>query len=101
MWMALQYQLDRDLCMSQQDMADFLHNQYGVNLSRFTISRTLKRVGWTKKVTQNIAKEQSRDLRDDYIERRSHCKPEQMIFIDESGCDRGLVVWSGVTLRKT
>ncbi|KAH6970505.1 hypothetical protein BKA56DRAFT_167057 [Ilyonectria sp. MPI-CAGE-AT-0026] len=38
--------------MSQQDMADFLHNQYRVRVSRFTIGRTLKRAGWTKKVTQ-------------------------------------------------
>ncbi|KAF4444918.1 TPR domain protein [Fusarium austroafricanum] len=92
MWLALQDKLTRDPCMSQQDMADFLNKKYRVNLSRFTIGRTLKRVGWTKKVTQNVAKERNQDLRDDYIERRSHYKPEQMIFIDESGSDRGLAI---------
>lgn len=66
-------------------MADFLRKQYHVHMSRFTVGRTVKRVGWTKKVTQNTAKEQSADLRDDYIERRSYYKPEQMISIDESG----------------
>ncbi|KAF6789676.1 TPR domain-containing protein [Colletotrichum sojae] len=73
-------------------MADFLHNQYQFKVSRFTIGRTLKRAGWTKKVTQNIAKERNQDLRDDYIERRSHYKVHQMIFIDESGSDRGLAI---------
>lgn len=76
--------------MSQQAMADFLYEQYHFKVSRFTIGRTLKRAGWTKKVTQNIAKERNQDLRDDYIERRSHYKVSQMIFIDESGSDRGL-----------
>jgi hypothetical protein len=92
MCLALQNELDQDPCKSQEAQADVLHKQYGVNLSRSTIGRTLKRVGWTKKVTQNIAKERNQDLRDDYIERRSHYKPEQMVFIDESGSDSGLAI---------
>ncbi|KFA55584.1 hypothetical protein S40293_09215 [Stachybotrys chartarum IBT 40293] len=71
-------------------MANFLHQEYGVKVSRSTISRTLMRVGWTKKVTRTVAKERSQDLRDDYIERRFHYTAEQMIFVDESGSDRGL-----------
>lgn len=78
--------------MSQQDMADFLFTQYNITLSRVTIGRELSRRDWTKKVTQNVAKERNQTLRNDYIERRSHFKPEQMIFIDESGCDRGLAI---------
>lgn len=78
--------------MSQQDMADFLYKQYYVNVSQFTLGRTLKRARWAKKVMQNIAKERNQDLQDDYIERRSYYKPKQMIFIDESGSDRGLVI---------
>lgn len=73
-------------------MADFLRKHYDLDVSRFTIGRIIKRVGWTKKATQNVAKERSQDLRDDYIERRSHYRPEQMIFIDESGCDRGVAL---------
>jgi hypothetical protein len=92
MWLALQDKLTRDPCMSQQDMADFINQKYHVNLSRHTVGRTLKRVGWTKKVTRSVAKECSQDLRDDYIERRSHYKPKQMVFIDESGSDRGLAI---------
>ena len=73
-------------------MADFFSKEYHINISRFTMGRTLKRYGWTKKVMQNVAKERNQNLRDDYIERRSHYKPEQMIFIDESGSDRGLAI---------
>ncbi|KAK1839987.1 TPR domain-containing protein [Colletotrichum chrysophilum] len=79
MWLALQNQLERNPCMSQQDMADFLHNHYQFKVLRFTIGRTLKRAGWTKKVTQNIAKERNQDLWDDYIERRSHYKRVQVL----------------------
>ena len=75
-------------------MADILYKEYGVTLSRWTLGRTLKRVNWTKKVTQKIAKERNQDLRDDYLERRSHYTPEQMVFIDESGCDRGIATRS-------
>jgi transposase len=78
--------------MTQEGMAAFLSKKYLVDVSRFTIGRLLKRVRWTKKVTQNVAKERNQDLRDDYIERRSHYKAEQMIFIDESGSDRGLAI---------
>ena len=93
MWLALQSQLEQDPCMSQQDMVNFLRKKDAtITVSRFTIGRELKRRGWKKKVTQNIAKEQNQDLRDDYIERRSHYKPEQMIFTDESGCDCSLAI---------
>ena len=84
--------MDRNLCMSQQDIANFLHKHYYVNISRFTISRMLKLVGWIKKVMQNIAKKCNQDLQDDYIEQRSHYKPNQTIFIDESRSDRGLAI---------
>lgn len=101
MWLALKNELDRDPCMSQQAMADFLHSKDAtIKVSRFTIGRESERRGWTKKATRNVAKEQSQDLRDDYIERRSHYKPEQMVFIEESGCDRGLATLGRDTLRK-
>jgi transposase len=68
MWLALKGELEQNPCMSQQHMADYLYKQFGADVSRFNIGRTLKRFGW--KVTQNIAKERRQDLRDDYMERR-------------------------------
>ena len=56
------------------------------------MGRTLKRYGRTKKAMQNVAKERNQNLRDDYIERRSHYKPVQMVLIDEIGSDRGLAI---------
>ena len=76
MWLALKNELEQYPYMSQQAMADFLSKEYHINISRVMIGRTLKRYGWTKKVIQNVAKERNQNLRDDYIERRSHYKPE-------------------------
>lgn len=92
MWRALQGKIDQTSGLTQEDMANFLHKAYGVKVSRFTVGRALKRGTITKKVNQNIAAERDEDLRDDYLYRRSFYKPEQMIFIDESGCDRGLAI---------
>lgn len=79
--------------MSQQDMVNFLRKKdASITVSRFTIGRELKRRNWTKKRMQTIAKEQNQDLRDDYIERRSHYRLEQIIFIDQSGYDRSLAI---------
>lgn len=92
MWLALRNRLNRHPCMTQQDMADFINKMYYVNLLRVTVGRMLKCVRWTKKVMQSVVKEQNQDLCDDYIERRSYYDPEQMMFIDESGSDRGLAI---------
>lgn len=45
-----------------------------------------------KEVMITIAKERNRDLRDDYIHRRSFFKPSQMVFVDEAGDDRELAI---------
>lgn len=39
-----------------------------------------------------IAKERNQDLRDDYINRRAHFDPKQMIFVDESGDDHSIAI---------
>jgi transposase len=75
MWLALKNKLE-DPCQSQQELADLLTEQFDVTVSRVTVGRELKRRGWTWKTTQNIAKERNQTLRNDYIERRSHFRPE-------------------------
>lgn len=92
MWLALKNLLEDRPCISQECMAYFLYKHYSLTVTRPIIGGLLKRKGWTKKVAQTIAKERNPDLRDDYIERRSHYKLEQMIFIDESGSDRGIAM---------
>lgn len=66
-------------------MADLLCEQFNVVVSGATLGRELKRRGWTRKVIQIVAKECDQTLRNDHIERRSHFKPKQMVFVDESG----------------
>jgi hypothetical protein len=38
------------------DMAASLRKEFGVDVTRFSIRRALKRPAWTQKVTQNIAR---------------------------------------------
>ncbi|KAL7940597.1 hypothetical protein V8C42DRAFT_337055 [Trichoderma barbatum] len=92
MWLAIQYKLEQHPNMSQQTLANFLNKEYKVNISRHMIGRAMKRRKWTKKVMTTIAKERNQDLRDDYIDRRAHFDPKQMIFVDESGDDRGIAI---------
>lgn len=89
MWMAIWHELRRRPSLSQQAQADFLYKLYGIRVSSSTISRGVK---WTKKMMITIAKERNRDLRDDYIHRRSFFKPSQMVFVDEAGDDRELAI---------
>jgi hypothetical protein len=49
------------------EMVIFLWDTFDELLSTSTISRSLKRAGWSKKVARRIAKEQNADLRDMYI----------------------------------
>ena len=49
------------------EMAVFLWDEFATTVHVSTISRTLSRLRWTKKVIRRRAKEQSRDLRDLYL----------------------------------
>ncbi|KAL7920857.1 hypothetical protein ACQKWADRAFT_297565 [Trichoderma austrokoningii] len=82
MWLAIEDRLKTYPNTSQKALADFLLKEYKVRISRAT----------TRKVMTTIAKERNQDLRDDYIDRRAHFNPKQMIFVNESGDDRGLAI---------
>lgn len=64
---ALCAQLAVDPCMRLRDMATFLGAEFDVDVTRFSISRALRDAGWSKKATQNVARERSQDLRDEYM----------------------------------
>jgi len=59
--------LSIDPCMRFCDMVTFLRKEFDVEVTRFSISRALKEAKWSKKVTQNIARERNPDLRDKYV----------------------------------
>lgn len=88
MWLAIRYELEQCPGLSQQALADFLFKQYSVRVSRATIGRGIQRQVWTKKVMDTVAKERNQELRNFYIEKRSHIDPKCMVFVDETGDDR-------------
>jgi hypothetical protein len=69
-------------------MADFLYHKFGQRISERSIGRTLWSIGWTRKTIYRIAQQRDTDLRDFYLHRISKYESYQLIFVDESGCDR-------------
>lgn len=60
----------------------------GVYVSLKTISRTLHKRGLTRKKLTIPAKEQNEQLRGEYLARIQQYHPHQLVFVDESSCDR-------------
>jgi transposase len=71
-----------------EEMALFLWDEFGVLVSTHSISRTLRAVGWSKKVARQIAREQNAELRDFYLHNLTQFQSYHLVFIDESGCDK-------------
>lgn len=59
-----------------------------VVISPRSISRALKSIGSSKKVAHGVAKERNADLRDHYLYNLSAFQSWQLVFVDESGCDK-------------
>jgi len=53
-----------------------------------SISRVLKSIGWSKEVARSVAKERNADLRDHYVHYLSAFQSWQLVYADESGCDK-------------
>ena len=66
-------------------MVAFLRNEFDADITRFSISRALSKAKWSKKCTQNVARECNSDLRDEYIHEMSFIRSEQLVFINETG----------------
>ena len=71
-----------------EEMQIFLAEEFGVFASVSAISRTLARMRWTNKITRRVARERNQDLRDFYMYRVSQFRSWQLVFIDESSCDK-------------
>ena len=71
-----------------EEMRGFLLNEFSILVSTSTISRTLSRMRWSKKIMRRRAKERNPDLRDFYMYKISNLHSWQLIFVDESGCDK-------------
>jgi hypothetical protein len=69
-------------------MARFIHNEFGITVSQASVSRTLASIKWSKKITRQVAREQNADLQSYYFYKVSQFRSYQLVFIDESGCDK-------------
>jgi transposase len=72
----------------RDEMAVFLYDEFDVLISVSSISRALASIEWSKKLTQRIASERNADLRDFYLHKLSAFHSYQLVYIDESGCDK-------------
>ena len=70
------------------EMATFLKGIYGVSVAISTISTSLVSVGWSKKSLRRVAQERNADLCDFYLHQVSAFSSYQLVFVDESGCDK-------------
>ncbi|KAK4071524.1 transcriptional regulator family: Helix-turn-helix [Purpureocillium lilacinum] len=73
-----------------EDMAAFLNDEFEADVTRFGVGRALKAAGWSRKSTQNVAKERNARLRDEYMHEISCMRSDQLVFIDETGVDRSI-----------
>lgn len=74
--------------MYLDEMVVFLWDNFGVFVTPSTISRALASIGWSKKMFRQIAGERSPDLRDYYLYNLLALRSYQLVYVDESGCNR-------------
>ena len=90
---ALRNLLTERLYMYRYKMVDFLYCKFRKRVSERSISQTLRSIGWTRKAIHRIAQQRNADLRDYYLHRISQYESHQLIFVDESSCDRRAGYW--------
>lgn len=72
----------------QEEMAVFLWDEFEAQVTVYSIGRALASVGWSKKAARRIARGRNADLRDFYLYELSGFRSYQLVFVDESGCDK-------------
>ena len=70
------------------EMVIFIWDEFQVLITDSSIKRALASAGWSKKVARQRAKEQNADLRDYYLRNLSDFQSYQLVYVDESGCDK-------------
>ena len=70
------------------EMILFLLDEFEVSVSASAVSRALKAARWSKKTCRRVAKGRNADLRDYYMHKLSAFRSYQLVYVDESGCDK-------------
>jgi len=74
----------------REEMAVFLYDEFNLTVDVSSISRALKSIGWTKKTIRHVAQERNAVLRYYYLHRLSEFRSYHLVYVDESGCDKGI-----------
>jgi hypothetical protein len=77
---ALHQHLPEKPGLYRDEMADFLWDKFGVLVTRFSISRALVSIGWSKKVAREVAKERNADLQDMYLRNLSEFRSYHLVL---------------------
>lgn len=70
------------------EMAVFLWDEFRTQVTTSSIRRALVSKGWSKKSTRQQAREQNAGLREWYLHNLSDFQSYQLVYVDESGCDK-------------
>lgn len=85
---ALWNHLQENPTLYQEEMVAFLQDSFGVKVARSSVGHVLRDMGWSKKQARRVAQEQDASLRDFFLHRISEFSSHQLVFVDESGCDK-------------
>lgn len=70
------------------EMIVFIWDEFGKRVNEWSISRALKREGWSKKTSKQKARQRNPELRDGYLHLTSDFQSYHLVYVDESGCDK-------------
>lgn len=71
-----------------QEICDFLYWAHDLDISRSTASRHVKAMGWSNEKMRLIAAQRNEPLRAAWMEALQQYRPDQLVYVDESGCDK-------------
>jgi transposase InsO family protein len=69
-----------------EEMAYYLFDCHGVDVSEKTVSRLLREAEWSRKRAKKEAKQRNEELRAHWRAKRMYWQPWQLVFLDESAC---------------
>lgn len=72
-----------------EEITLFMWEQFGVQITNSTLSRLLKRLGWSYKVAKTVNPQRSKPLRAAWRVKRLGWSNNRLVFLDETAaCER-------------
>ncbi len=76
--------LEEQPWVMQKEMVWYIWKKWDINVHQFTISRILKRRGWSNKKEQRVGVRQNDELRLNWVADMLRLTAEQLVFVNES-----------------